>query len=830
VSVIVDIHFGLKQLWKHSGYAATAILTLALCIGANAAIFTIVNSVLLKPLPVPDSGRILVMSNQYPNAGTGITAFTNSGVPDYYDRLRDMTVYEEQAMYNGTNQAFEINGAPELIRGMAATPALFRLLHVPPAYGRIFDDSEGEIGNEQKVILSYPLWQQLYGSNAGVVGQQVRLSGRPFTIVGVMPKGFEFADSEARFWIPLAFTAQQKSDDFRHSNSWYNIGRLKPGATIEQAQEQVNAINAANFERFPQFKQLLVNAGFHTRVERLQDVLVRGVRPTLYLLWGGAAFVLLIGAVNLANVALARSNLRAKELTTRLAIGAGRTQVARQLIIESLLLSLAAGAAGLAVGYGILRALDVIGLERIPRAHEINMDFTVVAAALAVATVAGLLIGLVPAVHLFKVNLSTALREESRTGTGGRKTQALRRVLVVTQVAFAFVLLIGSGLLLGSFRNLLAADPGFKTEGIITAAIGMPRVRYPADKDVVQFTDRVLRTVRAVPGVAVAGGTTIIPLGGNHNDSVILAEGYQMKPGESLVSPMQVTVTPGYFETMGTPLIKGRYFDDRDNETSPGVVIVDQRLAQKFWPGADPIGRRMYKPSNPRDLLKIDENTRWLTVVGVVREVQFEDLAGRPTTVGAYYFAAAQPPPPPQGAPRGLALAIKTSGDPAAVLSRVRAELNKLDPAMPLADVRTMQERVALSLMSRRAAMLLAISFGVISLFLSAVGIYGVLAYLVTQRSREISIRIALGSTPRGVFRLVLREGLWLVGIGFVLGLAGTAALRRVLEGQLYGLGAMDPRVIAIVMVLLGIIALAACSLPARRATRLDPVSVLTEP
>jgi predicted permease len=830
VIVIADIYFGLKQLWKHRGYAATAILTFSVCIGANAAIFTIVNSVLLKPLPVPDSGRILLMSNQYPNAGTGITAFTNSGVPDYYDRLRDMTVFEEQAMYNGTNQAFEINSSPELIRGMAATPSLFRLLHVAPAYGRIFDEGESEIGNEQKVILSYPLWQQLYGSNAEIIGQQVRLSSRPFTIVGVMPRGFEFADPEARFWIPLAFTAQQKSDDFRHSNNWYNVGRLKPGATVEQAQEQVNAINAANFERFPQFKQLLVNAGFHTRVERLQDVLVRGVRSTLYLLWGGAAFVLLIGALNLANVALARSNLRAKELTTRLAIGAGRAQVARQLIIEGLLLSLTAGAAGIAVGYGILRALAVIGLERIPRAHEIHMDFTVVAAALAVATAAGLLIGLVPAVHLFKVNLSTALREDSRTGTSGRKTQSLRRVLVVTQVAFAFVLLIGSGLLLGSFRNLLAVDPGFKTEGIITAAIGMPRVRYPADKDVVQFTDRVLRTLRDVPGVTAAGGTTIIPLGGNHSDSVILAEGYQMKPGESLVSPMQVTVTPGYFETMGTPLIKGRYFDERDNEARPGVIIVDERLAQKFWPGVDPIGRRMYRPSNPRDLLKIDENTRWLTVVGVVREVQFEDLAGRSTTVGAYYFAAAQPPPPPQGAPRGLALAIKTSGDPAAVLRGVRAELNKLDPAMPLADVRTMLERVALSLMSRRAAMLLAISFGVISLFLSAVGMYGVLAYLVTQRSREISIRIALGSTPRGVFRLVLSEGLCLVGIGLVLGLAGTAALRRVLEGQLYGLGAMDPRVMAIVMALLGIIALAACSLPARRATRLDPVTVLTEP
>jgi putative ABC transport system permease protein len=828
--VIADIQFGLKQLWKHRGYAMTAILTLAICVGANAAIFTIVNSVLLKPLPVPDSDRILLMSNQYPNAGTGITSFTNSGVPDYYDRLRDMNVYEEQAMYNGTNQAFEINGSPELIRGMAATPSLFRLLRVPPAFGRIFEDSEGEIGNEQKVILSYPLWQQLYGGNTGAIGQQVRLSGRPFTIVGIMPKGFEFADSEARFWIPLAFTAQQKSDDFRHSNSWYNVGRLKPSATIGQAQERVNAINVANQERFSQFKQLLINAGFHTKVELLQEVLVRGVRPTLYLLLGGAAFVLLIGAVNLANVALARSNLRAKELATRLAIGAGRAQVARQLIIESLLLSLAAGAAGIIVGYGILRALTVIGLERIPRAHEIHVDFTVIVAALAVSALAGVLIGLVPAVHLFNVNLSTALREESRTGTGGRKTHALRRVLVVSQVAFAFVLLIGSGLLLASFRNLLAVDPGFKTEGIITAGIGMPRVRYAADKDVRLFTDRVLQTVRSIPDVSAAGGTTIIPLGGNHSDSVILAEGYQMKPGESLVSPMQVTVTPGYFETMGTQLVKGRSFDERDTGESPGVVIVDERLAQKFWPSADPIGRRMYKPSNPRDLLKIDEKTRWLTVVGVVREVQFEDLAGRPTTVGAYYFAAAQPPPPPQGAPRGLTLAIKTAGDPAAVLRAVRAELNKLDPAMPLADVRTMQERVALSLMSRRAAMLLAISFGLISLFLSAIGIYGVLAYLVTQRSREISIRIALGGTPRSIFRLVLREGLWLVGIGFVLGLAGTFALRRILEGQLYGLGAMDPRVMAGVIILLGIIALAACSLPARRATRLDPVTVLTEP
>ncbi|PYS30001.1 MAG: hypothetical protein DMG11_06905, partial [Acidobacteria bacterium] len=715
-----DVRLGLKLLWKDRGYAATAIITLAVCIGANTAIFTIVNSVLLKPLPVPESGRILLMSNQYPNSGTGVAVFTNSGVPDYYDRLRDLKVYEEQAMYNGTNLSIDIDGSPELIRGMAATPSLFRLLKVPPVQGRIFDDTEGEIGSEQKVILSYGLWQQLYGARPDAVGQQIRLGGRPFAIVGVMPRDFEFADPQARFWVPLAFTAEQKSDDNRHSNSWYNVGRLKPGATIQQAQDQVSALNAANLERFPQYKQLLINAGFHTRVERLQDMLVRSVRPTLYLLWGGAVFVLLIGGVNIANLALARSNLRMKELATRLAIGAARAQVAQQLIIESLLLAVAGGLAGMLTGSGILRALRTIGLDRLPRAGEIHMDLTVVGSALAVSVIVGVLIGLVPVVHLFNVNLSTVLHEESRTGTGGRKARTLRRVLIVAQVAFTFVLLIGSGLLLASFRNLLAVDPGFKAEGVITGGIGMPRVRYANDSDVRSFTNRALQAIRSVPGVTNAGGTTNIPLSGNHSDSVIIAEGYQMKPGESLVSPMQITVTPGYFEAMRTPLVRGRYFDEHDNETGRLAMIVDERLAARFWPGVDPIGKRMYRPMNPRNLLNVDENTRWITVVGVVREVQLEDLAGRPTTVGAYYFPAAQ------SVPRGLFIAIKTGIDPAVVLPAVRAELKKLDPAMPFSNVRTMTEYTSLSLMSRRAAMLLAISFGLISLFLSSIGIYGV--------------------------------------------------------------------------------------------------------
>jgi len=818
-----DIGRALRLLWNDRAYSATAILTLAICFGANTALFTIVNSILLKPLPVPRSDRILLMSNRYPNAGgPGPARSTNSGVPDYYDRLRTLTVFDEQAMFNVANLAFDIDGVPEPVRGMSATPSLFRLLQVSPARGAIFDEPDGEIGNQQKIILSDGLWKQLFGSDASVVGQTIRAGGRPFLVVGVMPRAFTFADAEARFWIPLAFTPQQKSDDARHSNSWWNVGRLKDGATIEQAQAQVNALNAANLDRLPQFKELLINAGFHTSVEPLQDVLVRDVRPTLYLLWGGAIVVLLIGGVNIANLALARSNLRSKEMATRLALGAGRTRVTQQLVLEGLLLSMTAGMSGVAIGWGILHTLTAVGLERLPRASEVQLDLTAIVAAFVLATVVGIAIGLVPAARLFNTNLTAALNAESRSGTGGRSTRAIRRALVVAQVAFAFVLLIGSGLLLASFRNLLAVDPGFNGNHVITAGFAMPLVRYATDNDVRAFTARVMQTVRNIPGVIAAGGTTIIPFGGNHSDGVILAEGYQMKPGESLISPMQVMVTPGYFEAMGTPLLRGRFFDDRDNETAPGAIIVDERLARRFWGSADPIGKRMYKPASAQELLKIDEHTRWLTVVGVVHEVRMEDLAGEPDSVGAYYMPAAQV------VPRGLALAIKTAGDPSAVLQTVRTALNRIDPAMPLADIRTMDERAARSLMPRRTALLIALSFALVALFLSTIGLYGVLAYLVSQRTREIGIRMALGSTVRGIFTLVLREGLVLVGSGLVLGLAGAVALRRVMESQVFGVGTLDPIVLGLVIVTLGAIATAACSLAARRATRVDPALILT--
>jgi predicted permease len=392
--------------------------------------------------------------------------------------------------------------------------------------------------------------------------------------------------------------------------------------------------------------------------------------------------------------------------------------------------------------------------------------------------------------------------------------------MVVVQVAFAFLLLAGSGLLLASFRQLLAIDPGFKADGVVTASVVVSRTKYAGDPEVRGFMNRALEAIRSMPGVRSAGATNIIPFGGNHSDSVILAEGYVMKPGESLISPMHVSVTPGYFETIGANLKHGRYFTDSDNEKGPRAVIVDETLARKFWPNSDPIGRRMYQPNGPNDLLKVDEHTQWITVVGVVRNIHMDDITGN-TTIGAYYFPYAQE------APRLATFALKSALDRESLLKNLRSEIGKIDPEMALFDVHTMTELTDSSLMSRRASMILAAAFGSIALFLSAVGIYGVLAFVVSQRTREFGIRIALGSTVMGIFRLVLREGLVLVMIGLFLGLAGAAAMHSVFQSQIYGVSSLDPYVIG--FVLLGLLAVAslACALPARRATRLDPIRVL---
>ena len=817
-SAFRNLLHAVRSLVGDKGFTVTVVLTIAVCIAANTATFAVVNSVLLRPLPVPDARSVLLMANRYPRAGADFGYNSASG--DYYDRLRDVHVFSEQALFRTTGRTLDVQGTPQRVTGMEATPSLFRLLRTAPVFGRAFSDAEGEPGANHKTILSDGLSRQLFGSAEAAIGRDVRMGGQPFTVVGVMPAGFNFIDPEVRLWVPAAFSPEER--EVHHSNNWQNIGRLKPGATLQQAQAQVDALNRANLDRFPSFKEILINAGFHTIVMPLEDMLVKEVRGALYLLWGGAAFVLLIGVVNVANLVLARTTLRRKELATRLALGAGTGRLMGQLVTESILVALAGGAAGAALGTGLLRALAHSGIETLPRAGEVRVDGLVVLAMLGTAALVGIVIGLIPSIQVIRARVSDVLREESRSGTG-RRARRVRQVLVVAQVGLAFVLLAGAGLVLASFRQLLHVDPGFDVKCVVTAAASVPQSLYPKDSDASTLMDRTLEAIRAIPGVTAAGATTTIPWGGDHSDSVILAEGYLMKPGESLISPEQVTVTPGYFEAMHIAMMAGRPFDQRDRATAPGAIIVDERLAHHFWPGSNPIGRRMFLPQDIHNLLKTDEHTHWMTVVGIIRPVHTADVEGSGNPVGAYYMPYAQ------NIQRGYALAVKTSGDPGAILRAVRARFASIAPSLALFDVHTMEERGDLALGSRRASLTLAMFFGCLALFLSGVGIYGVLAYLVTLRRREIGIRAALGCTASGVVKLVVGEALWLLSAGLLLGVAGSVALRSVVAGHLYGVKPLDPLVMSAVILTLAVVGLAACVFPARRATLVDPVTVLRE-
>jgi len=819
--LIRDLRVAARVLARDRAFSLTAASTLAVCIGANAALFTVVHHVLLRPLPVPEPSRILLMSNLYPKAGA--TDSSNSGVPDYYDRLKAVTVFESQAMFQSRSVSIGHEGVPVRLQVVDATPSYFRVMGVAPALGRVFTDDEGEVGNDKRVVLSDALWHSRFGADPGAIGRDVRLNGQPYTIVGVMPRSFQGLDPEVMLWRALAFPPEQRSDEQRHSNNYWNVGRLKPGATLAQAQAQVDALNAANMERFPKYRELLINAGFRTQVIGLQDHLVRFVKPTLYLLWGGALFVLLIGCVNVANLALVRARSRLKELATRLALGAGRGQVARQLVAESLALTLVAAGAGLLLAMAALRALSALDLQGLPFGSDIHLDGVAVFYSLAISLAIGVVLGLVPVAAVLHANLSLVLRDAGRGTSVGRGGRLVRRTLAITQVAFTFVLVVGAGLLLASFRRVAAVDPGFVADRVLTASVMLPRNRYDDDAKRRTFTDEALRRVRALPGVLAAGATDTIPFGGSNSDSVIIAEGYQMKPGESVISPSQVTVSPGYFEATGVRLAKGRFFQDSDAGGQRPVVIVDEKLARRFWPDQDPIGRRLYLPTDIDHLLAVTDKTVFLDVVGVIKDVKLRDIAEGDKGVGAYYF------PMSQNTSSFLTFAVKTSGAPETVTGGLRATMASLDPELPLFDVRTLAQRTETALVARRSSAMLSLSFGLVALLLSAVGVYGVLAYLVSQRTREIGIRMALGSTPLAIFDLVLREGLLLVGVGFALGALGTALLKRSLESQLFDVRVTDPLVLATAAVVLGTVALVACAVPARRAAGIDPSIALSD-
>jgi predicted permease len=822
VGLIRDLRASAKLLLKARGFTATTLLTLGICLGANIAIFTVVYGVVLRPLPVPESDRLVAFGDVYPTI-TPNDIISNTS-PSYFERREALTALDDLAMFSSWFDTIVIDGVAQELRGMRTTPSLFRVLRVQPALGRAFTDAEGEIGHELKIILSHGLWQRLYGGDPNVLEKEIRLgwTGQRYTIVGVMPRGFSFfergndghapgAGDGVNFWIPLAETPALKADNARTRYGYYQIGRLRVGATIDQLRAQSDAWNQQMFERFPQFN--FTGLQMYTSVLPLQEALTRGVRRILYLLWGGAAFVLLIGALNIANLSIARASTRARDLAMGLARGASRIRFMRELVLEGVLLAGAGGLAGIAIGAGLLQLL-VSSIANLPNAVSVRLDLPVIAGVLGAALVVGVLIGLASSSILGRFDLNHVLTEGGRGGTGGRAVRLLRRTLIVAQVGASVVLLIGASLLLTTFRNLLAADAGFNPERVITATMFPAPSRYADQAAVATFFNRALESIRAIPGVRAAGITSNIALSGSNSPSTVSAADRPPKPGEPPLVPSVVVVSPGYFESMSTPLVRGRFFADSDRADTQPVAIVDERLAARLWPNENPLGKGVIRGAGTT-----------YTVVGVVRDVRFEGLAAKTESIGTAYFTHTNAPP--SGRLRWIA--VKTTGDAGSLVAAVRSAVAAIDPDLPLSDIQMMSERTSRSLLSQRLAMSLASLFGVIALLLSAVGLYSVLAFAVARRTREIGIRMALGSSPRGIFRLVFNEGLLVVASGLVLGLSGAVALGRALEDQVYGVRPTDPMILGGVALAAGLIALLACLSPARRAMRVDPLAVLND-
>jgi len=822
--LLQDLKFSGRLLWKDRTFSVTTIATLALCLAANVAIFAVVNGVLLKPLPFDEPERLVRMFNKYP--GAGVDSGASNGVPDYFDRKRDMTALEETALFREAGVTISGNGLAEAerIQAMQVTPSFFRVLRTQPYRGQLFTEAQGELGQDKVVILTDGLWQRLFGGRDDAIGQDVRLGGEPYKIVGVLPRGFVFLNPDVQLFRPAAFTVREKSDESRHSNNWQQFGRLQPGATLQQAQSQLDAINKANFDRLPQWQEILKNVGFSSEVLDFQTNLIGERRATLTMLWGGAIFVLLIGGVNVANLVLVRSTSRIRELATRHAMGATFARLTRQALTESTVLSIIGGLTGLGLGWWALRAAPFFGFDRLPSGVSLSIDPQVIGFTMLLIVVVGLGVGLIPVIAMRRANMAQVIREEGRSGTQGRGPRLMRRILVTSQVAFALMLLIGAGVLLASFERVLTINPGYRVDNVLTGTISMPVSRYKDDAALQATQDRILERLRSLPGVQGVGMTTTLPFSGSYSDSVIIAEGYQMKPGESLISPGQVRASEGYFEAIGAKLIAGRFFTAADAAGKPRVLVIDERLAKRFWPNGDALGKRMFFPQDINNVFAKPPEDHMMTIVGIIETMRLRGMVDtQGQKVGAYFY------PIRQSQARTLGLAIRTAVAPETITASVRREIAQIDPEMPFYAVRTLEDSLSTSLVDRRTPMLLATGFAAVALFLAAIGIYGVLAYQVSQRRREIGIRMALGAESGSIFNLILREGGLIVTLGAVLGLIGAFFLRQTLQAQLYETGAMDPRIVGGVAVMLIVVALVACVLPARRAAKTDPLIALSD-
>jgi predicted permease len=812
--MLQDVSHALKVLLKQKAFTAAALLTLALCIGANTAIFTVLETVVLRPLPFPHDDEVVTMYNLYP--GMGVANHGANGGPDYLDRRKMKNVFSEVALIGGAGYELGDRGAPVHVSGQFVTPSFFTVLQARPKLGRTFTEEEGVVGKEKVAVLSEGLWKEQFGGDPRAVGRDIRLNGSPYRVVGVMPSTFEVGDDETRLWIPFAITKQQTADDRRHSNNWGMIARLAPGVSLARAQERIDDLNRRNLDLFPKYKQILVNARFNTKVRTLKDELVREIRPTLYLLQIAVGAVLLIGCVNLANLMLVRSNVRIKEMAIRYSLGSGRWRIARQLLTESVMLSAAGAALGLGVAYGGVRLLAYLGARDLPRGAAIGIDGTALAFTAGLALLAGIAFGSVPLFHVLRSDLNAVFRGQERTGTAGRGALFIRSALVVSQFAFAFVLLIGSGLLTMSFVRLLRVNPGFQPEGVQTAGITLPRARYSEDSRARNYYTGLLSRLAALPGVRQAAITNFLPFSGNNNSSVMAVVGYTLAPGESPPVPGWNNASPEYFRAMGIPILQGRSFSDSDGPDAPKVAIVDEFLARKYWPNGNAVGGQITRGIEDPAGRKPD----LCTVIGVVGKVKTGDLA-ESNPVGQIYFNYNQ------YTSRNVHIVIRTAGEKAQLIPAVQREVQRGDPELPLSNIRSMPERLARSLGARRAAMMLCLIFAGLAVLLAAIGIYGVLAYSVSQRTREFGIRAALGAGAKEVVGMVVGYGLRMAAIGLALGAAGAFALTRLMTAMLYDVRPSDPSVFAGVIVLLTAVACVASFVPSARAARIPPATAL---
>jgi putative ABC transport system permease protein len=799
-ALLQDVRYGARRLRRQPGFTIIAVLTLALGIGATTAIFSVASGLLLRPLPYPHPERIVHVWMD--NARIGLREDWHS-YPGYLDYKTQNSTFEDIALFNLTSRTIVGGGEPVRVQGAHGSPNLFSVMGVSAAYGRTFTEAENVPGANNVVVLSHGLWTRHFGARTDVLESTVQMSGRQMRVIGVMPESFRFPNKDTEFWVPTAPSEGQRGA--RNSLWLQAIGRLKAGVSVEQAQADLARISDRIVKEFP------AQRGYGVYVVRHLEQMVGRVRSAVLILLGAVVCVLLIACTNVANLLLARASVRDREMSVRAAIGAGRGRLIRQMLTESVLLGAVGGAAGLALAYAGLRALLAVAPDDLPRSADMTIDTGVLLFAAGLSLATGLVFGTLPALQVATSNLTRGLREGGRGSTGlGR---ALRRGLVVIEVAAAVVLLVGAGLMIRSFQQLQHVDIGYRTEGVTTARLTLYGQRYAQPQASTDFFRQVLEHVSATPGIESAGGIGTVFLSATPNSTNFSIEGRpDFTPEESVEVPVD-SVTPDYFKTMGQRLVQGRVFDGRDTAQSPQVVVINETMARMYWPNEDPIGRRMKYG-------RLAGQAPWMTIVGIVadaRRTGFES-AVRPET----YLPHAQSPD------STLMIVMRAAGstDPIAAL---RAAAQRVDPLIPVQAPRALDDVVETMTAQRRLNTWLFAIFAVVAALLAAIGIYGVMAYSVTERTREIGVRVALGASGGRILRLVLLEGLALAGLGILAGLGAALLLGRLLATLLYNVRPTDPATLASIAAIAVATALAASLVPAVRAVRLPPTLALKD-